>query len=151
MFSRVLVLCVGNICRSPMAAALLRHRLTGRDVQVASAGLAACVGAGIDTHARAVLAEAHVPVAEHRARQVSLDMLNWAELVLLMEHAHVSDLLRTAAHVRGKAFLMGKWQGGMEIADPFRQPKEVFQHTYQDVSRCVDSWLPYLSQQERLA
>lgn len=143
MFSKVLVLCVGNICRSPMAAALLMQRCQG--LEVTSAGLQACVGIGMDPLAQAVLTDFKVAHPDHRACQVTHDMLRWAELVLLMEQPQLHEVMQLAPEVRGKAFLIGKWQGGLEIADPYRRPKKAFHQTYQHLSRCVEDWLPYLS------
>ena len=52
MFSNVLVVCVGNICRSPMAVALLRHRLADPEVRIQSAGIAALSGSAMDPLAK---------------------------------------------------------------------------------------------------
>ena len=110
MFSSVLVLCVGNVCRSPMAVAMLHERLQATQVRIQSAGIAALSGSSIDPTAHAVLQSHRVQPRRHAARQMSRELLRQADLILLMEQAHFSDVLELAPEVRGKAFLMGKWQ-----------------------------------------
>lgn len=147
MFSNVLLICVGNICRSPMAEALLLQRLAPR-LQVASAGTHAMLGSPMDPLTQAVLQQHRVPIPRHRARQVDRAMLHRAELILLMEPAQLNSVLKLAPEVRGKTFLIGKWQDQLAIADPYRQPKLAFEQTYEQLSRCVDDWLPYLQSGE---
>ncbi|MBD8187172.1 low molecular weight phosphotyrosine protein phosphatase [Pseudomonas viridiflava] len=148
MFSNVLVVCVGNICRSPMAVALLRHRLAGPEVRIQSAGIAALSGSAMDPLAKAVLQSHQVPTRRHEARQVNRHLLHQADLILLMEQAHFSRILKLAPEVRGRTFLLGKWQQTLEIADPYRRPKSAFEQTYQHLSRCIDDWLPHLQSGE---
>jgi protein-tyrosine phosphatase len=147
MFSNVLVICVGNICRSPMAQALLLQRAP-MELQVASAGTHAMTGSAMDPLAQEVLDQYQIPVHRHRARQIDRPMLQAAGLILLMEPAQLKSVLKLAPEVRGKTFLIGKWQQELEIADPYRQPKLAFEQTYEQLSRCVDDWLPYLQSGE---
>jgi protein-tyrosine phosphatase len=149
MFSNVLVVCVGNICRSPMAEAMLLQRVAQMGVQVASAGTHAMLSSSMDPLAQAVLQHNDVPAHKHRSRQVDVQMLHQADLILLMENSQLQRVLKLAPEVRGKAFLIGKWQHEMEIADPYRQPKLAFEQTYEQLSRCVDDWLPYLRQEKQ--
>jgi len=144
MFSNVLVVCVGNICRSPMAEAMFRQRVQNDRIVISSAGTHAMLSSTIDPFAKAVLQVNGVDPHGHRSRQIDRQMLHDADLILLMEHRQMQSVLKLAPEVRGKTFLIGKWQQEMEIADPYRRPQLAFEQTYELLSRCVDDWLPYL-------
>ncbi|MFJ4145494.1 low molecular weight protein-tyrosine-phosphatase [Pseudomonas sp. NPDC089734] len=148
MFSNVLVICVGNICRSPMAEALLRHRLGTPGMLIHSAGINTVPGSAIDPLAKSVLQAHEVPVRRHEARQVNRQLLRQAQLILLMERAHLLNILKLAPEVRGKTFLIGRWQHKQEVADPYRSSRSAFEQAYEHLSRCVDDWLPYLQSGE---
>lgn len=144
MFSELLVVCVGNICRSPMAEAILRDRLAARPISIRSAGLQALSGAPLDGLAREVLDSHGLNLPGHRSQQVDRQMLRRADLILSMEQPHLASLFRLAPEVRGKTFLIGQWQHAAEIIDPYKRPKTAFEQTYTHLSRCVDDWLPYI-------
>ncbi len=145
MFRKLLFVCVGNICRSPTAELMMRHRLAGRQgVEVSSAGLQALVGRGVDPEAAALLREAGIDPDGHKARQASSSVLAAADLILVMEHSHQVKIAREVPQVSGKTFLLGKWRGQREIPDPYRQSREAFEHVYRLIDDCVDSWAPYI-------
>lgn len=149
MFRRILVVCIGNICRSPTAEFLLRESLQQSGVppaavQVASAGLSAMRGYPIEDTAAQVLREHGVDGAGHRARQLTPAMLRDADLVLAMEKSHVAAIGRMAPETSGKVFLLGKWQDDTPVPDPYGQQREAFDHVYQLIERGVAAWLPHL-------
>jgi protein-tyrosine-phosphatase len=89
MFDKVLVVCVGNICRSPMAEALLRARLGHRPrFDVSSAGISALVGHPADEQAVALMKERGIDIGPHRARQLTPQLAAGADLILVMESGH---------------------------------------------------------------
>lgn len=141
MIKRVLIVCVGNICRSPTAEFMFRHRLADKPIVVGSAGLAALVGNPIDPLAEAVLAEHGLTAASHVARQVSPALINAADIVLAMDRRHVSAIHAQAPHARGKTFLLGRWQGDRPIPDPYGKPPAAFARAYEMVDEAVASWV----------
>lgn len=147
MFNRILVVCVGNICRSPTAEYLLRARLGVSKCEVSSAGLSAMAGQVIDPTAGELLRENGVDGRRHHARQVTGEMLRQSDLILTMERAHSAAIARDYPEVSGKVFLLGKWQSDIDIPDPYRQPRYAFVHAYRLIDKCVDGWLPYLRKQ----
>lgn len=140
MFKTILVVCIGNICRSPTAEALLRDRLAPRGISVSSAGLGALVDKPMDATALELLREHGSDHADHQARQVTRELIQQHDLILVMEPRHQHDLLRLAPEARGKTFLLGKWQGDKPIPDPYRQQRPAFEHVYALISRAADEW-----------
>jgi protein-tyrosine phosphatase len=144
MFQNILIVCVGNICRSPAAEALLAHKLEGKGLTISSAGIGALVGNPMDKTAHEVLNDHGVEHTAHRARQVDSEMLHRADLILVMEQSHIQHIRQMAPEVHGKTFLLGKWLDDTEIPDPYRQSKPAFEHVHSLLTQSVESWLPYL-------
>lgn len=137
---RVLVVCLGNICRSPIAEFVLRKRLEGRDVIVESAGIAATDGARIDPLALAVLERHGIDADAHVARRLDKSMIDAADLVLVMERSQLEFIQARLPSATGKTFLLGKWQGGFEIPDPFGKSRDTFDHLYRTVEMAARHW-----------
>jgi len=143
MFNHILVLCVGNICRSPVAEALLKKSLPEKTVE--SAGLGALVDHGADATAAGLAEQAGLDLSQHRARQVTIDHLRRADLILVMsegQRAQVRSLDPTAA---GKTMLLSHWLPGKpDVPDPYKKSREAFVHVHQLLEEAVHAWLPRL-------
>lgn len=141
---RILIVCVGNICRSPMAEAVLRAHLGG-DAYVRSAGLAARVGAGVYPMAAELLKENGLGLDCHCARQVDLRMLAEADLILAMEHRQLRALTAIAPPLRDRMHLLGRWKGMREIRDPCGRPHEDFARTFEIIDASARAWRDRMS------
>lgn len=144
MFKRILVVCIGNICRSPTAEALINDRFGGRGIVATSAGLSAVKGAPVDASALALLNEHGLSHSDHVARQISSGILADADLVLVMEKSHLRSIQTQYPQVSGKTFLLGKWVGDQDVPDPYRQQRPAFEHAYRIIDQAVQGWDRYL-------
>jgi protein-tyrosine phosphatase len=141
MFDRVLTVCVGNICRSPMAEVLLRARLHARkpDAVVESAGIAALVGKPADPIAVALMSERGLDLSAHRARQLTPELARRFELVLVMEAGHQRDVEATVPALRGRVHRLGRF-GDFDVPDPYRQPRAAFERALALIERGLDDF-----------
>lgn len=141
MFNRIIVVCTGNICRSPMAEALLRARLGARVEQVASAGTGALVGYPADPMAIDVAGEYGLDLTAHRAQQATLPLLSSMDLVLTLDQTHNDWLNRQYPQLRGRVHKVLKWRENADVEDPYRRPREAFVQAFEAIEAGVEDWL----------
>ena len=142
----LMVVCTGNICRSPMAEAVLRHQVQQRGLaaRVDSSGLEAPIGRRAHRYARQVNEERGIPIDEDKRSILSTSAgLQQSTLILVMENHHRHQILHRYSAVGGKTFLLGHWQG-IEIADPIRSPLSAFYEVYDQVEAGCTAWLDHL-------
>ncbi|WP_125717063.1 low molecular weight protein-tyrosine-phosphatase [Pseudoalteromonas rubra] len=144
MFDSVLMVCAGNICRSPTAEYILKKKLDKTAVSVSSAGLTAMKGKPADSMAQALASEQGIDMSQHQGRQLDSALVAQNSLILVMEHRHLDDLCSRYPEARGKTFLLGKWIGDKEVPDPYRQSREAFEHVYELIDSACSAWQQYL-------
>ncbi|MBV6305089.1 low molecular weight phosphotyrosine protein phosphatase [Candidimonas humi] len=138
---KILTVCIGNICRSPTAEAVLRQLLPR--TRVWSAGLAALVGQEADPLAQAVAREHQLNLSAHRAQQLAGWMCTDADLILVMENSQRQEIERLYPYARGKVHCLGIAKAGqppVDIADPYRQGLDAFQTAYQHIELGARQW-----------
>ncbi|MDW8847197.1 protein tyrosine phosphatase [Erwinia sp. MMLR14_017] len=143
MINSILVVCVGNICRSPTGERLLKASLP--DKKIASAGLSAMVGEAADGTASSVANEHGVSLEGHIAQQLTSGMCRDYDLILVMEKKHVDLVNRINPSVHGKTMLFGHWLNQQEIADPYKKSREAFEAVYGILENAAQKWVNALS------
>ena len=123
---RVLLVCTGNICRTPIAVGLLQKTLADKGVdgvEIQSTGIAALV----DWPAEPLVHEALKPfgaeVSGHRAQMISEELIQWADCILVMTHEHRDFISSMAPEAIEKVWLLGAYGPGDDpdrgIPDPY--------------------------------
>lgn len=149
-YQNILVICQGNICRSPVAEAMLKQALPHKQVQ--SAGLTAMVGHGTEPTAAEIATAAGLDVSAHVARQLDSEIIQWADLILAMSQHQRHQLGQMSAPAMGKSLLLGHWihaagtraNNGLDIPDPYKKSRDVFEHVHSLLQDSVHLWTPKL-------
>lgn len=142
MFNKILIVCVGNICRSPTAEFMLQAALPNK--QVDSAGLHAMVNKDMDAQARATAESKGLVCKTHCARQLTSELGRDYDLILVMEKRHRDEIAQRFPELLAKTMLLGKWEGDKDIPDPYRKSDEVFEQIYKLIDTSTQSWVKKL-------
>ena len=86
-------------------------------------------------------------MSAHHARQINLDILKWADLVLVMEDGHKRELLHKYPWLEGKVFRYGEPQR-VDVPDPYRRPENAFVLAWNFISKLTPYWVEKIKQSE---
>lgn len=124
MIRRVLLVCTGNTCRSPMAAALLSQRwkqaAPERELEVLSAGTGSVPGEPASAHAVTAMSGRGLDLTGHRSQAAAGTLLESADLILTMTTRHKDYILGNWPALAGRVYTLGEYAGTpQDVADPF--------------------------------
>ena len=144
---RLLFVCTGNTCRSPMAEAIFRHK--SNDIEVKSAGVYAMPGSDASPHAKQVLEEKGIS-HQHCGQSLTSDLIDWADLILTMTENHKRAIVQTYPLVQERVFTLKEYlaQEGVnnhDIGDPFGGSLETYRQTARELETAIDQLLNQLN------
>jgi protein-tyrosine phosphatase len=140
--TKVLFVCIGNVCRSPMASALVSPRLASYHpaLHAESAGIEAMVGWPADPLAVSLLRERGVDISGHRARQLDADMATSFDLILVMDDEQQRAVEQICPPARGRVHRLGRF-GGFDVPDPYRKPRAAFESSLALIERGIEDYV----------
>ncbi len=151
---KVVFICSGNICRSPMAAGYFLHRAHGEgwtDVEVDSAGTLGIRNSRASHEAIEAMAEIGVDISGHRSKGIKTKILADADFTLAMSHEHLEYLALRHPEGEDERMLLRAFEDGprpdpnpLDLTDPIGRPLDFYRDQVPLITRCVDHLIDYL-------
>ncbi|MEY2343411.1 protein tyrosine phosphatase [Proteus mirabilis] len=137
MFNNILVVCMGNICRSPQGSVYYRPI---SPIKIHSAGIIAKNDRPAYDSAIRIAQQHDLCLDNHQSRRLTSELCKEADLILVMENDHIDRIHQQFPETRGKVMLFGQWLNKTEIPDPHKRSDEMFEHVYQLMEKAVIQW-----------
>ncbi len=155
----ILVLCTANICRSPMAAGLLRHALAAqpeplRSLQVISAGVAARNGETVSEHSVTALKKVGIDIGDHTSRALTRELLAGAVAAFVMTESHRAVMQLTYNPTPRNVYLFREFmpqRGDKEIPDPYGGPLKFYEAARDEMVEAIPSLIEFLKSETQKA
>lgn len=146
MAKKVLMVCLGNICRSPLAEGIFRHLANAKDFTVASAGTANYhTGAQPDSRSIEVARKNGIDISNQKARQLTAQDLDDFDYIFVMDEQNLINALSlcTSETQRQKISLLTQASGvnAENVPDPYYGDEKDFEYVFDLVYTCCSAWL----------
>ncbi|MEM9399547.1 MAG: serine hydroxymethyltransferase [Verrucomicrobiota bacterium] len=151
---RILFICTGNICRSPMAEGIFRHLTEDmNDVEIFSAGMGAVDGQPPSRNAVTAMSELGIDISHQRSNQLTKEMVETADFILVMTYGHLDMLLMIYPHASEKAFLIREFESGLparqrEVSDPIGGTETLYIQTRDQIYNALQHFLNVIQNSE---
>ena len=143
----IVMICTGNVCRSPFAEKLLQHHLN--KIEACADWVVSSAGTNIDAQVKAsygsvvMAAERGLDLDAHVAQAVSAEIIQNADLLLCMTHKHKQALQQAYGTHADKVYLLSEMVGvECDVADPFEEPLEAYRVMAEEVEQLIEQGLP---------
>ncbi|MFC1807678.1 low molecular weight protein arginine phosphatase [Candidatus Omnitrophota bacterium] len=137
---KILVICTGNSCRSPMAEGFLREYLKPADeFEIISAGISTPGGIGPTSETVSVMQEEGIDISSYISTPFQDELAQAADLILVMADMHKSYILERVPAAGDKTFLFKEFadikEGSSNVVDPICQPLSVYKSVKEDIKK----------------
>ncbi len=149
---RILFVCTGNICRSPMAEGLFRNAVRGRKAfEALSAGVGAIDGMPPSENAVRAMRELGIDITHQRSHSLSPELIAKADYIFGMTHSHVDAISLLYPHAAEKTFLLREFDDTLDIyekdiSDPIGGSLDVYANCRDQIEQGIASMLNFLDQ-----
>jgi len=147
---RILIVCTGNICRSPMAEGLLKEMMPKNlkeRIYISSAGTHAVDGNPATENAIQAVRDQGVDISSHRARELNRKLIESSDIILVMEKIH-AKIIREYTGETGIIIPLAKFSVDSsieEIEDPYEESMEVYLESVLKIRECLEGFLEALN------
>ena len=152
LLKKVLVVCTGNTCRSPMAEGWLNQKLAGKGWIAESAGVAGWGGGCASSEAVAVMREIGIDISSHRNRALTRALVDEAAIILAMTDGHRREIERRFPEAAAKVRLVKSFGAAPaeDVADPFGASVDAYRHIRDELVQALGDFLLYLAERGEL-